>query len=429
MTMAMTTDAIAAFPPSLDRLAIAAAIGLLIGTERGWTRRDEAPGRRVAGFRTFGLLGLGGGVIAMLPPAPAMVVAAGAALLLLLGYARESGAGENISATNMLAALLTMALGILAGSGSWMEALAMAAVVTLLLSVRETSHRWLRGMNDDEMRSLARFALIAFVILPLMPDRQMGPLDAWNPRELWTIVVLVSGLSFAGYVAMRRLGGGHGLYVLALCASLVSSTAVTTSFARDLRADSRSAGALAGGIAIASAVMFARVLVLAAFLTPFVVARLATILLPALILALLAVGWQLKARPGTAGGDPPRLSNPLALGPAVALAALVAVLALATRWMRDQLGHLGMIGLLALTGFADVDAAVLALSTLPSSALTPDVAATALAVPVLLNTLLKAGIVIGVAGGRSGLRAAFPLIASSVVSAATMAILAWAVRP
>jgi uncharacterized membrane protein (DUF4010 family) len=403
-------------PHSLTMLSYALALGLLIGLERGWTARGEAAGTRVAGFRTFGVLGLTGGVAGMLAPpfgATALLLAGGA---LLVGYLRQSKRVGGLSATNALAGLLTLVLGMLATSGRSTEALAAAAAATLLLSMRETLHGLLRGMSEAEIRSAARFGLITFVILPLAPDRQMGPLNAWNPHKLWLVVVLVSGLSFAGYVAARRIDPMRSALVTAVCGAIVSSTAVTVAFARRLRTGDEPAGPLTGGIALASVVMFLRVLLLTALLAPFAFPSLALIIMPALVVATVLAAILMR-RPGSVRPtDDVKLGNPLDLGAALGLAFLVALMTLASQSAFEHFGNMGIAGVLALTGLADVDAAILALAGLPDGTLDGRMAGLVLAGPVLLNTLLKAVLAVAFAPGRAGLRAAIPLMASVVAA-------------
>ena len=411
----------------LRPLGFALAIGLLIGLERGWIAREETRGSRVAGFRTFGVLGLIGGVAGLVPVAFGAITLAAAAGIVLTGYLRETTGGHTVSATNMLVALLTVMLGLLASSGYSVEALAVAATLTLLLSMRSTLHRLLRGMSETELRSVVRFAIIAFVILPLLPDRNMGPLAAWNPRQLWLVVVLVFGLSFAGYVAARRLGPARGLLVTAFCGAIVSSTAVTVAYARRLRAEPGHAGPLIGGIAIASLIMFVRVQLLTGLLAPYALIYLAFIMTPALaVAASLAV---LAVRRSGEGGrsqqieEAVTLGNPLELVPALGLALLVAALAVASRWALQQFGDAGIAVLLGLTGLADVDAAVITLAGLPKGSLDARTAALVLSCPILLNTLFKAALAAGFAPGRLGLRAALPLLASVAASGALVVIL------
>lgn len=414
--------------PDLAPLALALAVGLLVGLERGWQARGAEAGTRVAGFRTFGLLGLAGGLAALLPLPLAAILVAGGVALVVAGYVRASAEPHGRSATGALAGLLTLALGWLAASGNGVEALAVAAVMTLVLASRGRLHELLRGISEAEMEAVARFAIVALVILPVMPDRPVGPLDAWNPRQLWLVVVLVLGLSFLGYVLARRLGPGNGLLVTAAVGALVSSTAVTAAYARHLKAPQAPASALAAGIAIASAVMFARVLLLTGLLAPTALPALLLVLVPAL-LGQLVLAWWLVRRAGASGpAGPVKLGNPLDFPPALALAAMVAGLILASRWLLARFGGLGIGVLLTLTGLADVDAAILTLSQLPAGAVAPWTAGLLLALPVIGNSLWKAGLTLAIAGGRRGWPAAWPVLASTGVAAAMLGLAAAGIR-
>jgi len=403
-------------------LALSLALGLLVGLERGWRARGEPAGHRVAGFRTFGLLGLLGGIAALLPTLFGAVLLLGAAATLVAGYVRSSDDPAGQSATNAIAGLLTLALGAFAGAGHATEAMAATAIMVMLLAMRQQLHGWLRGINADEIEAASRFAIVALVILPLMPDRQMGPLDAWNPRQLWFVVVLVLGLSFLGYVAARRLGPDRGLLTTAAAGALVSSTAVTAQYARHLRKPGPAEGALIAGIAVASTVMYIRVMLLTAILATAALPVLATIMVPAAVVAGALAALAIRRAPATVGADGLTLGNPLDFRPALLLVAFVAVLAVGSRWALAEFGNAGIGMLLFLTGFADVDAAVITLAGLPDGALTPDRAGLLLAMPVLANTLLKGGLALVIAPNSRGLRAAWPLFASVCAAATGIAL-------
>ncbi len=408
--------------PDLAPLALALAIGLLVGLERGWSARSAEAGTRVAGFRSFGLLGLAGGLAALLPlPLAAILLAAGAALV-VAGYVRASTDPHARSATAALAGLVTLGLGWFAASGHGVEAVAVAAVMTLILAARHRLHGLLRGISPAEMEAIGRFAIVALVILPLMPDRAMGPLDAWNPRQLWFVVVLVLALSFAGYALARRLGPGRGLLVTAAVGALVSSTAVTAAYARRLREPDPPAAALAAGIAIASAVMLARVLLLTGLLAHLALPALALVLGPALLVQSLLAARLVRRAGASAPAGPVALGNPLDFPPALGLAALVAGLILLSRWLLDRFGGLGIGVLLAVTGLADVDAAILTLSQLPQGTVAPARAGLLLALPVVANSLWKAGLILAIAGPRAGRSAAAPLAITVATAAGSLAL-------
>jgi uncharacterized membrane protein (DUF4010 family) len=209
-------------PADYGGLALALVLGLLVGVQRGWALRSAAPGTRFAGIRTFALLGLAGGLAGTLNArfgAVAAILLAGAAALVVAGYWRSTRNGPKVSGTASLVGLITLAAGFVAGSGEFAMASAVTGVTVLVLSLRTRLHHWLTHIDEREMMAIARFALIALVILPLLPNSPMGPLDAWRPRQLWLVVVMVSGFSFAGYAAARILGPSRGILATALAGS------------------------------------------------------------------------------------------------------------------------------------------------------------------------------------------------------------------
>lgn len=408
----------------LRTLAASLAIGILIGIERGWRQRDANDGSRVSGLRTFGLLGLTGGLAGHVPDLLAAAIALAALSSLVLGYRSALAREGSLSVTNTLVGIVTFALGYMAAKGQVSEALAVAAVTTLLLTLRAQAHAMLKGMTAQEVDSIARFALVALVILPLLPDRNLGPYDAWNPRQIWMVVVVVLGLSFAGYVATRRLGSGKGIMITALCGSLVSSTAVTVTYAQRLRQKDGPEAPLIAGIALASLVMFVRVQLLSITLIPYAARSLALAMVPAFIVGGLTTLLALRARNAEASASEVKLGNPLDFGPALLLAGLVAVMAIPARWALEQFGDQGIIVVLGLTGMWDVDAAVLTLAGMPKDILDGTTAGLVLAVPVLANTALKGVLALGITGPRQqGWKASAPLFASVLASGVGIAAL------
>lgn len=400
----------------LTRLGLALALGLLVGLQRGWALRDEKAGTRFAGIRTYGLLGLAGGLGAVLQAragAMAQVLVAASALLVVLGYWRSTAGKAAISGTASLAALITLAAGFLAGRGETVLATVVTGLTVLLLSQRQRLHHVLRHIDSDEMAAVARFALIALVILPLLPNTPMGPLDAWRPRQLWLVVVLVSGFSFAGYVGVRLLGAARGVLATAAAGSMVSSTAVTASLAGKLRDEAGSEALLNGAVALASGVMFFRVMVLAAVLAPFALSRFALIAVPAMVVSLAGAAFLLCRGQGGAAGKAGAISvrNPFDLKPALLLMLLTMALTVAARWVLQRYGDAGLAVVLAIAGTADVDSAVITMGNLPEGTLEPRIAALVLSAPVALNTLFKTAILLTLAG-RKGTGAALAMLAS-----------------
>src|SRR5687767_7033250 len=285
-------------------LLIAALGGAAVGLERQWSGHAEGPGARFAGIRTFTMLGAVAGLSGWLwtadVTAPAAILLAGAVALVAAAYA--AGSRQDIEGTTEVAALVVLAAGLLAGMGSVRLASGIIALLTLLLVEKSRLHALVQRIDDVGLRSGVRFAVMALVVLPLLPEGPYGPLGGIRPREIWALVLFFSGLSFAGYVARRVVGPGHGYLVTGLLGGLVSSTNVTFTFARTSRTDPAMDRALALGTVGANAMLYPRVVVATSILNPAVAVPLVLYLsLPALIAALVTI---VGARRSNATGAP-----------------------------------------------------------------------------------------------------------------------------
>ena len=411
-------------PEDLAGLALALALGLLVGVQRGWALRQAAAGTRFAGIRTYALLGLIGGLAGMLNAqfgALAAILLGSSAALVVAGYWRSSKRGTKVSGTASLVGLITLACGFVAGSGEFALASAVTGVTVLVLSLRTRLHHWLTHIDEREMMAIARFALIALVILPLLPNTPMGPLDAWRPRQLWMVVVLVSGFSFAGYAAARLLGPSRGILATAAAGSLVSSTAVTASLAGKLKDEAGDAALLNAGIALASATMFVRVMALTAALATFALPTFALFAVPGMLVSLASAAWLLRKSPRSpeARQDGIALRNPFDLGPALLLMLLTMVLTLVARWVLQRYGDSGLALVLAISGTVDVDSAIITMGNLPAGTIAAKVAGLILLPPVVLNTLFKTATALSLAGRRAR-PGAFAMLASIAASLAML---------
>ena len=405
-------------------VATALACGLLIGIERGFDLRELKAGTRVAGIRTFALVGLVSGFAGLTGHYGQQVVAgalvSGAVAVLSIGYAHRPGLNQRPDATTPVAALATVGLGFLAGFGEPGFAIAGATIVTLLLALKAELHGFLDKLDQDDIKALARFAVIAGAVLPFLPSGHYGPLGAWNPQKLWLVVVLVTGFSFLGYVANRIFGERHGTIATALIGGAYSSTAVTQSLAQRLGSEARG-GAESAGIALASAVMYLRVILLIGVLATRVLIPFTVILLPALAVAWGAGFWLYRKAPKCDAPRPP--GNPIALLPAFGFVLFVAIAAVAARWAEGRFGEQGIAALLLAVGSTDVDTAIITLGGLPPTAISPLLAAIAIAGTIIANMAVKIGITLAYAR-RKGLPAAIALSASVVVLAVSIG-LAW----
>jgi uncharacterized membrane protein (DUF4010 family) len=389
-------------------LAQALLIGLLLGLERERSRAgDQAEG--FAGIRTFPLFTLAGFLAAVLAgPAPlalpALLIAV-AALAVTFQVVGSEGKG----ATTETAALLAVLLGAAVGFGHGSLAAAVAVVATLLLTLKAPLHRLARAVSQDEILAILKFGVVALIVLPLLPDRGLGPYQAVNPRDVGLMVVLLTAISLAGYLLVRYFGEGKGYALAGLLGGLASSTAVALSFSRKAREAPDLARPLAAGIVVASTMLYARgALVLMALDGP-----LGRHLLPrlgALFVAGLAVSFVLLKRAAAPRETGPALSldNPVELGHALLLAALFAVVLLLARVAQAELGTTGLWTVGAVGGLVDVDSVAVAAARLRAQDVVEvPVAAGAYLLATVSNLIFKSGVTI-LAGGAALARQVLP---------------------
>ncbi|MEO6224391.1 MAG: DUF4010 domain-containing protein [Sphingomicrobium sp.] len=398
------------------------ACGLLIGVERGWKLKGQKAGTRVAGVRTFSLLGLASGIAGLLAlhgnPLAAGAIAVGAVAMMVIAYSPELRTSHD--STSAAAALATIAIAFLAGSGNPGIAIASAAVAVALLALRSELHGFVDRLDEQDVKALARFAIIACAVLPFLPAGHYGPYGAWDLRKLWLVVMLVTGFSFLGYIANRIFGERHGTLATALIGGAYSSTAVTQALAQRLGSESKP-GAEPAGIALATSVMYLRITLLVAILATRVVVPFALLMLAPFLVSAAAGWWLFRKAPASDAPQPSR--NPIAIVPALGFLIFVAVAAVAARWAEGRFGEQGIAGLLLITGTMDVDTAILTLGGLNPAAIGAKLAALALAGTVLANMAVKLGITLAYARSK-GLEAALALGASMVALVAVIAVAA-----
>jgi uncharacterized membrane protein (DUF4010 family) len=401
----------------------ALASGVLIGIERGWKLKGAKPGTRVAGVRTFSMLGLGGGIAGLLgalgQPIVAAALAVGAVAAMVIGFSKQLR--DHHDSTTAVAALVTIAIGFLAGSGSAGLAIACAAVAVAILALRTELHGFVARLDEADVKALARYAVVAGAVLPFLPSGHYGPLGAWNPQRLWLVVVVVTGFSFLGYVANRIFGARHGTIATALIGGAYSSTAVTQALSQRL-GSGQPGGAEPAGIALATAVMYLRIPILIGILATRVLPEILMLIAPAAIVAWVAGLWLYRKAPKSDAPAPP--GNPIALLPALGFVAFVAVAAVAAAWAHGRFGQSGIAVLLLIVGSMDVDVAIVTLGSLSPDAISPLVAAMAISGTAIANMAVKIGVTIVYAGSK-GRSAAIALAASTLILAASIAV-AWA---
>lgn len=407
-------------------LGVALAIGLLIGLERGWKERETDEGDRVAGVRTFSLIGFLGGATALLADSLG-AIAIGLAFVALAGvlatvYAVSLERGsDDVGITSLIASLLTFVLGALAATGEVAIAAASAVVATLLLGYKPLLHGWLQVLKGKELRAGLKLLLISVVLLPVLPNRGYGPWQALNPYTIWWLVVLIAAISFVGYFAVKIGGAQKGTVFTGLFGGLASSTALTLHFSRMARTNAASAAMLATGILLACGTMFPRMVLLGGLLNPGLVRPM---LLPAIVMALLVYlpalwFWRVQSRQE----DEPVMSlkNPLELKAALNFGALLVLIMLLGKALQNWFGDAGVLVLATASGIADVDAITVSLARMTQEDLTLRIATLGIVIAAAVNSLTKGGMAMTIGGRALAWRVGLPLS----VSAVSGLLLAW----
>ncbi len=402
------------FSPALvdsARLAIAALVGLAVGIEREWSGHASGPLAHFAGVRTFFLLGLIGGAAGLLfswgYASAAVVLIGGAALFVVAAYymaARRPGA--DIDGTTESAAMVVLAFGAFAGVGKMALAGGAVAVVVLALREKEGLHSLVRHIGEAEMRAALQFGVLALVVLPLLPAGPYGPFGGVRPRALWSIVLLLAGLNFAGYIARRAVGVARGYTITGMLGGIVSSTAVTLQFARTSKRQPADSVALSRGVIAACTVVLVRVLIVSTVLSKAVAVAAVPYLLPPLIAGVLMTLAALR-EPAQATAAPEDGKSPLGLGSALKMALAFQLAIAAIVIMQQVWGSTGVITTAALVGVTDMDALTISMSRLGEVPDTVALAAEGIGVGMLSNSIFKF-LVAMVAGGPSFRRSVGP---------------------
>lgn len=342
-------------------LSVSLAIGLLIGTERGWKEREAKEGERIAGVRTYGLIGLlGGGTTLLSAEFGALalgLVFVGLAGALTTAYVVNRDArSHDIGITSLVAGLLTFTLGAVAAMGEVAIAAAFAVVTTLLLSYKPVLHRWVRVLEAEELRATIKLLLISVVLLPILPDQGYGPWQVLNPYTLWWMVVLIAAISFVGYFAIKIAGARRGIIFTCLFGGLASSTALTLHFSRLAHRNKALEPILAVGILLACGTMFPRMLLVASVIHPELFKLL---LVPAAVMAFFSYSptlFYLRAQSQKNTDPASSLKNPLELKTALVFGLLLALVMLLSKALQQWFGDAGVLTLAAASGISDVDA-------------------------------------------------------------------------
>lgn len=389
-------------PPELGELPrylVGLAIGLLMGLER-----ERNPAAK-AGLRTFALTALLGVLAAHLGHAlgAPWLIPVGLALvggMMIAAYLRAPAPPDSDPGTTTVAALmLCYGLGVLVWHDEVQLAVMLGIGATMLLYFKPELRGWSERMSRHDLLSVLQFAVLALIILPLLPNRDYGPYGALNPHQIWWMVVLIAGVGLAGYAALRIVGQQRGAVMLGLLGGLVSSTATTLAFSRHARGNPALVPVSVIVIVLANLVVLVRLGVLTAVVAPSVVGSLLPVLGGGLLVGVLGAAygvWRLRPQ-----GDLPALpmGNPTELRTALGFGLLYALVLLAAAWLSDWLGARGLYAVAAVSGLTDVDAITLSTLRLHTlHTLSTGAAVNVITLAVLSNLAFKSALALVVGG-------------------------------
>ncbi|MBI5922306.1 MAG: MgtC/SapB family protein [Betaproteobacteria bacterium] len=397
----------ASAPQHLDAFVTSLGIGLLLGLER---ERHTDP---KAGLRTFALVALLGTLGAMLgeKAGSGWVLALGlitvAGIMIAANLADPSDDGDP-GTTSVVALMVCYCLGATVWFGHATLAVMLAITSTALLYFKAELHGFTHNLTHKDLISIIQFAVLTFIVLPILPDNDYGPYAALNPHQIWLMVVLIAGVSLAGYAALRFVGARHGAAVIGLFGGMASSTATTMVFARHARMQSDLVRTATVVVLLANLVVMLRLAVISVVVAPKLALPLTLVLGSGLLLglAVTAYGWRSL---GAHGELPmPEVTNPTELRTALSFGLLYAVVLLCSAWLEDIAGSKGLYMVALISGLTDVDAITLSsLHLFNLDKLDADQTVTSIALAIGANLLFKTGLVI-VIGGAALARHALP---------------------
>lgn len=431
------------FRDALLSLGVAVAAGALIGAEREQSKLSpshaEGPGgapvskapHDFGGIRTFPLIALGGGLAALLVPVigPWVLVVAlgGLSALLSIAYFRTSASGEP-GLTTEAAALLTFLLGAMSAMPGWLPGTqryllvaSCSAIVMALLALKRPLHGFAAQVNADDVYAAAKFILLGLVVLPVLPDRTVGPLDVLNPQKIGIMIVLVAGVSFAGYVAARITGSRRGLILTGILGGFASSTAVTLTFSGRAKEQPALVELCAIAILAGCATMFVRILLIVAAvdrpLLPMLVVPLGSMAVAGFVTAGLVYRSSIK-REG--GHGEIALKNPFYLAQSIKFGLVYAAVLIVAKAAQTYLGQKGVLAGNVLAGVAEIDAITLSLTELHEGGMSAATAATGITLAAVTNTLVKATIAFVLGGRALGKKVGAALLVTLATGAASL---------
>lgn len=381
-------------PSLFEKGAVALLIGALVGLERERSLQDRK--QLFAGIRTFPLIALLGLLAALIGSITGMwsfiAFAVGFMALIIVAYvfsARQGFPGM----TSEVAAMIVFILGAFTFWEMYLVAIAGSVILALFLSLKAPLHSFISKVHEEDIYATLKFAIITAIILPVLPDRTMGPFDVLNPRQIWYMVILIAGVSFLGYILVKIMGPGKGISLTGLVGGMASSTAVTLSLSQKSKEAPDLGRLFAAAIVLACTVLYPRVAIEIAIINGDLLRAMWPYLLA---LAGVGVLLSLILLRGTReeSGDAVKLENPFRLTTALWFGVIFAAILFLSKAAQEYLGDSGVFIAAALSGVTQVDAITLSMASLSKTSVPQATAISAILIAVAVNTVMKSVMVL-----------------------------------
>jgi uncharacterized membrane protein (DUF4010 family) len=385
---------------ALPQFLTSFAIGLLIGLER-----ERNPSAK-AGLRTFALVAVFGTLMAMLSAkldSPWLVIAGMLAVAgtIIAAYLNTVAEETDPGTTTVIALLLSYGLGAMVWFGLSTLAVMLAIGITTLLYFKPELRGFTQRLTRRDLVAVLQFSVLTFIVLPILPNEDFGPYNAFNPHQAWLMVVLISGISLAGYAALHVAGTRYGAPLLGFLGGVVSSTATTMIYAKHGKANQAMTQIAALVIVIASVVVLLRLLVVSSVVAYGALPELIPVFAGGLVTGIIVsiYAWQKTSK--VTELYIPETSNPAELHTAIGFGLLYVVILLGSAWMADLAGSQGLYAVALVSGLTDVDAITLSsLRLFNLGQLSDHQTVISIAIAFLSNLAFKFGMVVFI-GGRA----------------------------
>ena len=394
----------------LKSLLIAVVLGFAIGLQRTMQQIYSREKLAIAGSRTFALISLLGflsGWLAKSAPQLVVLVALAVILLLAISYYVKTTHYKKMGMTTQIAAIVTYLLGLMIAFHLEQYAIFIGVLMIVLLDIKPRLKRIERNISPTDLNATILLLAMTFLILPMLPDRMIGPYQLFNPYKTWLMAVIIAAISFVGYIAIKILGNKRGVLLTGLFGGLISSTAVSISLSKMSLSQKSFLNNFAAGIAMASTLMYLRVL-LEAFVINREVAK--ALLFPYLAASAAGLVYVFilyrRSHTGVIDLENSAISkNPLQLSEAVKFGVLFGIIYGAITVVQDHYGEIGVYIISLLSGITDVDAITLSLSELSADQkLSIAASSVGIVIASVTNSLVKLGIVYWIGGRALGWR-------------------------